>query len=409
MKRELMWLRKWWLHLAAATGLLGVIGGAWWGSHWLSFAGSVVGLCCGGFLLGRLRPAGDRGRRASNFRDQVDAAVVAPADPTDTVELVETMLGDGRCALLMRPQILPNLSNSQRRRAEQALQTDMAHVPGGEVLLGVAGADLDQGPDDQDEEPVSGQLVQVDEYFIDRLPVTNRQFQVFMESGGYQQMAIWDPQIWPAVPGFVDQTGRPGPRFWKGGRHAPDKDDHPVVGITWYEAAAYARWAGKRLPTNAEWEKVASWPVSVGDAVPWQRRFPWGDRMERDCANLWLAGLKDTVPVGEFDGGANAAGVSQLVGNVWEWTLDDYDAQGVLLACPMKTIRGGAYDTYFESHATCQSASAESPLGRKHNIGFRCALSACDLRPPACADDDFSDAQPNSIIDEPESAEVLVP
>jgi gamma-glutamyl hercynylcysteine S-oxide synthase len=398
-------LRTWWLHLAAAAGLVGLSLGCTIGDQWLSFVGSVVGLCSGGFLLGRLRSNGQRRRAGPTLREQVNAAVATPADPVDTAELVETMLSDGRYALLMRPKILPNLTNSQRRRAENALKDDMAIVPAGEVLLGVASDDLLRNPESDDDDLPAGRLTTVDELYLDRDPVTNREFQQFVAAGGYHQMAIWDPQVWPAVPGFVDQSGTPGPRYWKNGSFDPEQEDHPVVGICWYEAAAYARWVGKRLPTDAEWEKAASWPVLLADSSPMQRRYPWGDRVEKDCANLWMAGVGGTAPVDAFAAGANTAGIRQLVGNVWEWTLDEYDPGDLTLPFPMKSIRGGAFDTYFDNQATSQSQSAESPMGRKHNIGFRCALSTCDLRPeepadqePACESDWQETDQPAEAL-----------
>jgi iron(II)-dependent oxidoreductase len=122
--------------------------------------------------------------------------------------------------------------------------------------------------------------------------------------------------------------------------------------------------------------------------------------MERSRANLWGAGPGGTVPVDEFREGVSAGGVHQLIGNVWEWTTADFgfdDLDGPLLDDPtgsavMKSIRGGAFDTYFDAQATCQFRSGDHPLARKHNIGFRCALSACDVfaRPTA-------DEQPEAI------------
>ena len=92
--------------------------------------------------------------------------------------------------------------------------------------------------------------MRVDGYYLDRYPVTNAQYHQFVRHGGYEQMAIWDPEIWPAVLDFVDTTGHAGPRFWRDGRYPRGEDHHPVVGVSWYEAAAYARWVGKRLPTR---------------------------------------------------------------------------------------------------------------------------------------------------------------
>ena len=91
----------------------------------------------------------------------------------------------------------------------------------------------------------------------------------------------------------------------------PAKKDHPVVGVSWYEAAAYARWAGKRLPTDAEWVKAGSWPASSRRRPRRsQRRYPWGDAMDRSRANLWGSGPKGTVPVTAFADGRERRGAS---------------------------------------------------------------------------------------------------
>jgi gamma-glutamyl hercynylcysteine S-oxide synthase len=228
-------------------------------------------------------------------------------------------------------------------------------------------------------------VVRVDSLYMDRFPVTNEDYQSFVDGGGYEQSSIWHPEVLPAVLDFVDKSGTPGPRFWENGRYPPGKAKHPVVGVCWYEACAYARWVGKRLPTDAEWVKAAAWPVTLGSSSRRQRRYPWGQSMDRERANLWSASLGATVTVDEFSDGVSVGGVYQLIGNVWEWTLGDFDAgfadaptddqdQG-----PLKNVRGGAFDTYFENQATCQFVSGELPLARKHNVGFRCVLGTCDL------------------------------
>ena len=197
-------------------------------------------------------------------------------------------------------------------------------------------------------------------------------------------MAIWDADVWPAVLDFVDPTGHPGPRHWRRGRYPRGDDRHPVVGVSWYEAAAYARWVGKRLPTDAEWVKAGSWPVATGGDTLLARRFPWGDAMDRRRANLWGSGPGRPVDVNEFAEGTSVGGIEQLIGNVWEWTADHFLLDGTKHpAWPgearMKSIRGGAFDTYLDSQATCQFQSGERALARKHNIGFRCAIGMCDL------------------------------
>ena len=311
-----------------------------------------------------------------------------PEKLTDLGMLVEEMLSHGRFALLLRPQIISNLSSGQHDRTRAALNEAMTIVPAGEVMLAEGDELADEGRFTENEVDRNRYArVTVEDFLLDRYLVTNRQFHHFVASCGYEQMSLWDPSILAAVLDFVDDTGAPGPKFWKNGRYPRGEEDYPVVGISWYEAVAYARWIGKRLPTDAEWVKAASWPVPVAAGVWQQRKFPWGNAMERNRANLWGTGPGRTVPIDQYADGASVGGVHQLVGNVWEWTTCDFgydDLDGPLQSTTMgsalmKSLRGGAFDTYFESQATCHFRSGDHPLARKRNVGFRCALSACDV------------------------------
>ncbi len=300
--------------------------------------------------------------------------------PDDPDELTERLIVAGRSALLLRPQIARTLAPEQLRRAAETFDQAMSLVPEGHVLLESWREEAD---DSEDAEPRS-RLVRIEAIYLDRYPVTNWQYQQFVDDGGYQQMALWDSSIWPAVLDFVDETGAPGPRFWRDGHYLPGLEDHPVVGVSWYEAAAYARWAGKRLPSDPEWVKAACWPVTADGTRPIQRRYPWGNSMDRARANIWGSGADGTVPVHEMPQGVSVGGAYHLIGNVWEWTTSDFGvwdttARYLELATPMKSIRGGAFDTYFATQATCQFQSGECPVHRKRNIGFRCALSMCDV------------------------------
>jgi len=350
-------------------------------------AGGAIGL---GYLLLRLT-SGKRARPTELPKaspPDLGPAVKCPAEPTDpnnVPALVERMLAQGRYALLLRPQIARNLGDDQLARARKALEEQMALVPDGEVVLGGVDEALDDGRLDEEEiAAYEGRVVRVERFFLDRYPVTNRQFSEFVAGGGYQQIALWDQLVWPAVLDFVDETGQPGPRFWKNGWYQPGQDDHPVVGVSWCEAVAYARWLGKRLPTDAEWVKAGSWPVSLSANTRVQRRYPWGNTMDRSRANVWGSGPKGTVPVNAFSQGVSVGGVYQLIGNVWEWTLGDLSAgdaphRDLMLDVPMKSLRGGAFDTYFDNQATCQFQSGDVAMARKRNIGFRCAVGVCDV------------------------------
>lgn len=298
--------------------------------------------------------------------------------------LVEEMLHQGRFALLLRRQIIDNLSPEQLQRTLNLLSDRMALLPEGEVELQPPAFPDEFGDFFDTPVPANSRVVRVGRVYVDRYLVSNEDFSRFVQAGCYEQMAIWDPEIWPAVLNFVDRTGRPGPRFWSRGRCGAGLETHPVAGISWYEAHAYARWVGKRLLTDAEWVKSAAWPVALSPTSRVQRRFPWGDHMDRDRANLWHSGVGNTVPVDCCEEGISTGGVHQLVGNVWEWTSSPLSAEEspfgrLALDLPMKVVRGGAFDTYFESQADTRFSSCENPVERKHNIGFRCAINARDL------------------------------
>ncbi len=355
--------------------------------------GGAAGMCfvalqtARGMVKGRKRTT--RAAAAGTTHETAASTGAAAVQPPEDIEgLAAEMLAQGRFALLLRPQIRANLNQDRIEEAWEQLEDGMALVPDGEVWIGQS-----DDSDDVDYEILPrGRVVRVQQFYLDRYPVTNRQFQKFVNAGGYEQMALWDQQIWPGVLDFVDQTGLPGPKYWQGGRFPKGLDEHPVVGVSWFECAAYARWVGKRLPTDPEWEKAASWPVElVGSRRP-GRRFPWGNAMDRARCNVWGSEHDAVAAAGRFEAGVSVGGVYDLVGNVWEWTSGKFGASGYparqyLLPGPMRSIRGGAYDTYFESHATCQFQSGEDPVARKHNISFRCAVSVCDLAdlqaPPA--------------------------
>ncbi|HEX5105732.1 MAG TPA: SUMF1/EgtB/PvdO family nonheme iron enzyme [Pirellulaceae bacterium] len=294
--------------------------------------------------------------------------------------LVDRMVASNRVPLLLRPQIASSLGPSDLAAAQAALDETMAIVPQGPVAVRARCYESL----DEEHAPRAERLIQVEGFFLDRFTVTNQEFQQFVEEGGYEQMALWDESIWPAVLGFVDRTGHPGPRYWENGCYPRGTEDHPVVGVSWYEASAYSRWTGKRLPTDPEWVKAGGWPVMSECGRPVQRKFPWGDAMDRRRANMWGSGWDGTVAVHALPEGVSVGGVQQLIGNVWEWTSSTFGAwepsnRKIETHLPLKSIRGGAFDTYFDTQANCQFQSGESPLSRKHNVGFRCALGFCDV------------------------------
>ncbi len=322
-----------------------------------------------------LGPTSERNSRP--VRHEAKPEADAGSSPSD--RLVRTMIGQGREVLLLRPQIATNLNAEQLQQAQNRLDEVMAIVPQGPVVLLPWETDRDYPEDGATE------LVEIEGFYLDRYPVTNRQYKEFVDADGYEQMSLWDEEIWPAVLEFVDQTGHPGPRFWQDGDFPRGLADHPVVGVSWYEASAFARWVGKRLPTDPEWVKSGAWPVSTDNGLPTQRRFPWGESMDRTKAHLWGPTVDSTTPVTATPDGASVGGIHQLIGNVWEWTSSPFAAwdQGTRFfhEKPLKSVRGGAFDTYFDCQASCQFQSGEDPLARKHNVGFRCAVGVCDVEP----------------------------
>jgi iron(II)-dependent oxidoreductase len=265
----------------------------------------------------------------------------------------------------------PDWSKVSKRTAE-CVDNQMAIVPEGRASLMRT---LTEVPDAEVLENKVGS------FLLDREVVTNARYQLFVDAGGYEDLTLWPETIWTHLIQMRDQTGKPGPRYWREGRHDGRMSNHPVVGICWYEACAYAKWIGQRLPTEAEWQLAATWRIKSDTDVFF--RFPWGDAMDRKKCNIWASQIYGTVPVDYYEQGAAPNGVLQLVGNVWEWMDSDLDIiteEGVQIVgeMNMKAARGGAFDTYFESQCTSLFRSGFNALTRAHNVGFRCALGLAD-------------------------------
>ena len=266
-----------------------------------------------------------------------------------------------------------NLNDVDAATAWVALEESMSIVVGGKLSSG--------DPD------IAASGPMIAPFFMDRHAVTNADFAHFVNSGIYSEMELWPQEIWPNVMQFVDSTGLAGPRFWENGRPPKKKASHPIVGITWYEASLYAEWVGKRLPTSAEWEFAGSWPNGL-DGRSGKVRYPWGNSFDPARANTWSGGNSGTVPVDDCYSGCTPNGIYQLVGNVWEWVATPYvcsTGNGGLsgeVTQPMGEIRGGAFDTYFETQATCQFRTGQPLFYRGINVGFRCCLDANRLNPP---------------------------
>lgn len=320
--------------------------------------------------------------------------------PTATSDLVQTMIDQGRYSLLLRHETASQLSDEELAEVLAVLDDQMSVVPAGRVLLGEYAERANWGS-----APVSADcvgLVHIEGCYLDRFCVTNEQYQHFVDDCGYEQFQLWPEEALPALFEFVDRTGVPAPAGWHNGQHLEGAEQLPVVGISWYEACAYARWVGKRLPTDAEWTKAGAWPVETSPGRVSQRRYPWGDTFESRKAALWASGGRGPVPVDSYELGASLGSVYQLIGNVWEWTSSSLDATSRDATSSndghsMQVLHGGAFNTYFENQATCHFRSGERPLARRNNIGFRLALSFDVIADQELNDTESSEEPPAAI------------
>lgn len=231
-----------------------------------------------------------------------------------------------------------------------------AEIPGGRYVIGSA----EREPFVFDNEKWA-HVVTVQDFAIARAPVTNAEYRAFVEDGGYARSRWWSEQGWQ----WRARAHAQHPVYWhKEGndwfyryfdRFLPLPDHHPVMHVNWYEADAYCRWAGARLPREAEWEvAAASSPQQNSNGE--SSRFPWGDEPpSRQRANLeWRAA--GTVDVGALADGDSGYGCRQMIGNVWEWTADDFLPYPGFSADPYKeysepwfgthkVLRGGCWAT----------------------------------------------------------------
>lgn len=175
------------------------------------------------------------------------------------------------------------------------------------------------------------QSVRVPAFKIDRLLVTNLEYAHFVDEGGYLRREWWSDEGWLAR----ERESWAMPLYWSkgdGGRWRARRmfDEglldaaHPVAGISWFEAEAYARFAGKRLPTEAEWERAASMAGEGTTARESKRRFSWGEQEPTPALCNFNNHFWGTTRVGSFPAGASAAGCLDMTGNVWEWTMDAF-------------------------------------------------------------------------------------
>lgn len=281
----------------------------------------------------------------------------------------------------------------------------MIKITGGTFLMGT---DTDDGFPADGEGPV--REVKVESFFMDKTAVTNSEFAEFVKETGYKTEAEkfgWSFVFHKFLPRKMLEKNPPSPQdtpWWRGikkaswrypegpGSNITERMDHPVTHISWNDAVAYCKWAGKRLPTEAEWEYAARGGLK-------QNRYPWGNELlpngEHRC-NIWQGdfpeknteedGYSGTAPVTSYK--PNSYGLYNMAGNVWEWCEDWFSANYPLLQIKdnptgpgggdAKVIRGGSYLCH---HSYCNryrvaARTANTPDSSTGNLGFRCVKDA---------------------------------
>jgi iron(II)-dependent oxidoreductase len=263
-------------------------------------------------------------------------------------------------------------------------------IPGGTFLIG---ATMDF-PFVFDNEKWAHEVA-VKPFRMARAPVTNGEYAAFVEDGGYREERFWSaagwrwlhsggtPQLEESFAKFFNKSGDPAavlaesqeqveqPIYWRRGsggrwqqrlydRFVPLQENLPAVHLSWHEAQAYCNWAGRRLPTEAEWEvAAASEPASLhGNTTRQRRHFPWGDDSPTgERANLdWRVG--GLAEVGAYPEGDSAFGCRQMIGNVWEWTADDFQPYPGFIVDPYKEYSKPWFGTHKVLRGGCWATSA---------------------------------------------------
>jgi iron(II)-dependent oxidoreductase len=235
--------------------------------------------------------------------------------------------------------------------------------------------------------------VRVEAFRLDAAPVTNAEYARFVDAGGYEDPQWWSPEGWehiraegwtaPMTWERVSQ-GDGSPRWYRTsfGVREEIPADQPVLHVCFHEAAAYAAWAGKRLPTEAEWEFAARHDHATGTT----RRFPWGDEDPTpERANLDQRHLQP-APVGAYPAGASPLGVHQLIGDVWEWCDSGFEGypgfepfpykeySEVFFGGDFRMLRGSSFGVG-TPNARATFRNWDLPIRRQIFSGFRCARS----------------------------------
>ena len=263
--------------------------------------------------------------------------------------------------------------------------TEMIYIPAGSFLMGNNGSEPYDCEDSPDECPQHS--VYLSGYWIGKYEVTRGEYAQFMADGGYSKPAYWSTDGW----NWKVSNNRTQPDYWAAVQNwgSPpgqftQSDNHPVVGVTYYEAEAFCNWAGGQLPTEAQWEKAARWTGTYPNV------YPWGNIWDEErCNNEYDDAYPgyQTAPVGSYPSGVSPYGVHGMAGNVREWCKDRYsstyystyppdgwpnDPQGPSSGS-YRVLRGGAWIYGGHDFGRCACRVADPPYYHWHYLGFRLA------------------------------------
>ncbi len=257
----------------------------------------------------------------------------------------------------------------------------MVRFPGGMVEIGSD----DRSTVYDNERPRHS--TEVEPFSIDAAPVTNGQYLEFMDAGGYSNPKLWSAEGWK----WLQKSDVESPGYWRrrDGRWEVRSFDRwedvdpirPVCHVTYHEAEAFARFAGKRLPTEVEWEAAATWDPEQGE----KRAYPWGEEPpDPTRANVDMMAF-GTAPVGSFPGNVSPVGCYGMIGDVWEWTASDFQGypgfesfpypeySQVFFGTEYKVLRGGSWASR-PGAVRGTFRNWDFPVRRQIFSGFRCAL-----------------------------------
>jgi len=266
-------------------------------------------------------------------------------------------------------------------------------IPGGAPLPGAMvrfpGGEAEVGTDDRSEAYDNERprhRVTLAPFWIDAAPVTSGEYAEFIADDGYRRRELWSEEGWR----WLREDGATAPRHWSRGgsgwrerimdREREVDPARPVCHVCWHEASAYARWAGKRLPTELEWEAAATWDPTTERKL----RFPWGDEPATPALANVDALAFDTAPVGAYSRNVSPVGCYGMIGDVWEWTSSDFhgypgyetfpypEYSEAFFGSDYKVLRGGSWATR-PGALRGTFRNWDFPIRRQIFAGFRCA------------------------------------